>query len=204
MASGYVTEVLNGNVTTLEQFAGVCAKGFGATSHQQDENLNTPLKEAVVSKYHKKAIRELKANLKKFNDLSDEQLIADELKALETSKAHYLEKIVLVKKAKRKCAALLLDAQLWEPPTENHIVVKEMMEEHLKATIEFDCDLEPIKNLIEDIDNRVLNIDVEAMRKKQVEAIEKQIEFHDETYKVEKDHVEQSNKWVSDLMSSFK
>jgi len=146
MASGYIVEVLNGNVKTLKEFATVCAKGFGATSHQQDENLSTPLKEAVVGKSNKKAIRSLKRSLKEFNELSDEQLINDEKEAIKATKDHYLEKVAAMKKGKKDCSALLLEAQLWTPPTENHEVVKEMMIEHLKSTIEFDCDLDPVNN----------------------------------------------------------
>ena len=203
MASGYTQEVLSGNVNTLKEFAAVCAKGFGATSHQQDENLSTPLKEAVVGKEHKKSIRALKSTLKKFNAITDEQLYEDELNALKTSKEHYLGKVDLMKEAKKKCSALLLDAQLWTPPTENHEVVKEMMVEHLKSTIEFDCDLDSVNQLIEDIDNKMESIDVESIRTKQVEAIEGQIDFHEQSHKVDEDHVKQSNEWVSQLMNSF-
>lgn len=203
MASGYTQEVLSGNVNTLKEFAAVCAKGFGATSHQQKEALNTPLRDMVESKEHKKSIRALKATLKKFNAITDEELIADELKALKETKKHYLEKIVIMKEAKKKCSALLLEVQLWTPPTENHIVVKEMMEEHLKSTIEFDCDLDPVNQLIEDIENKMGSIDPEAIRKKQVEAIEQQIDFHEQSHKVDVDHVKQSNEWILELMGSF-
>ena len=203
MASGYTTEILNGNVKTLKDFASVCAKGFGATSHQQTDDLSTPLKEAIVGKYHKKALRKLKVNLKEFNAVTDEQIIADEKKALKTSREHYLGKIVQMKEAKKKCAALLLDAQLWEPPTDNHVVVKEMMVEHLKSTIEFDCDLDPVNQLLEDIDNKMDSIDPKGIRAKQVEAIEKQIDFHEQSHKVDEDHVKQSNEWVAELMESF-
>lgn len=203
MASGYSQEVLNGNVTTLKQFASVCAMGLGATAHQKDEALNTPIRKAVVGKHHNKAIRELKSNLKDFKEVTDKQLHKDEKKALSETKEHYLKKIVLVKAAKKKCSALLLDAQLWEPPTDNHVVVKEMMIEHLKETIEFDCDLKPIKELIADIDKRIKSIDPEAIRTKQIEAIEKAIDFHEQSHKVDKDHVKQSNEWVGELMNSF-
>jgi hypothetical protein len=203
MASGYTQEVLSGNVNTLKEFASVCAKGFGATSHQQKEALNTPLREMVVGKENKKSIRALKSNLKKFNAITNKELIADELKALETTKEHYLGKVVLMKEAKKKCSALLLDVQLWTPPTENHIVVKEMMEEHLKSTIEFDCDLDSVNQLLEDIESKMGSIDPEAIRKKQVEAIEQQIDFHEQSHKVDVDHVKQSNEWVGELMDSF-
>lgn len=201
MASGYTSEILNGKVNTLKQFAQVLAKGFGATSHQKEEALNTPIKKAKVGTYHNKAIRELKSNLKEFNLITDKELIADEKRALKASKKHYKEKIVIMKKAKSKCSKLLLEAQLWEIPTDNHKVVKDMMIEELKNVIEFDCDIEPVNQLIKDIDSR--EIDPLEIREKQVASFKQQIEFHEESHKVDKDHVEQSNKWVSELMESF-
>lgn len=203
MASGCTSEVLNGNVNTLKEFAAVCAKRFGATSHQQKEALITPLKDAVVGKEHKKSIRALKSTLKKFNAVTNEQLIADEKKALETSKEYYLEKIVFMKSGKKKCSALLLDAQLWEPPTENHQVVKDTMMEHLKSGIDFDCDIDSVDRLIKDIDNRMVSIDPAKIREKQAAAIEQQIDFHEQSHKVDADHVKQSNEWIHELMDSF-
>ncbi len=203
MALEYTSQVLSGNVNTLKEFAAVCAKGFGATSHQKEEALNTPLRDMVVGKENKKAIRALKSSLKKFNAITDEELIADQKKALKESKNHYLDKIVVMKKAKKKCAKLLLEAQLWEPPTDNHKVIKDMMEEHLKSTIEYDCDLEPVKLLITDIDNRLENIDPEEIRKKQVEAIENQIDYHKKSHEADVDHVALSNAWIHTLMDTF-
>jgi len=203
MANGNTTQILNGNVTTLKEYASVLAKGFGAMSHQQNEPLNTPIREAVVNEEHNKEKRALKRSLKKFNAITDEELIADEKKALVASKAHYKEKIVTMKAAKKKCSALLLEAQLWEIPTENHQVVKDLMIKELKDVIDFDCDLEPVNQLIKDIDNRMDNIDPADIRKKQVEAFEKQIDFREQSHNVDKDHVEQSNIWVSELISSF-
>ena len=203
MASGYTREVLSGNATTLKQFAAVVAKGFGATAHQQTEDLSTPLKPAVAGKSHKKAIRALKTNLKEFKAITDEQLIADEKKALRDTRKHFEGKVVEMKEGKKRCSDLLREAQLWEPPTDNHEVVKEAMIDHLKSGIEFDCNLDDAYKLIEDIDNKMETIDPEAIRTKQVEAIEKQIDFHEQSHKVDVDHVKQSNEWVKELMDSF-
>jgi len=57
--------------------------------------------------------------------------------------------------------------------------------------------------LIKEIDERVDNINPTEIREKQIEAIEKQIDFHEQSHKVDVDHVKQSNEWVSVLIGSF-
>lgn len=203
MASGFTSEILSGNVTTLKDFAAICAKGFGATQHQKSEPLNTPLVKAKVGHENKRAIRKLAKQLLEFNEMTDEQIYQDEEKALKESMLHFLSKIVQMKEAKKKCADLLLEAQLWTPPTKNHKVVKEMMIKDLKQVIEFDCDIKPVNELLEDIDGRLSTIDVEVIRKNQIESFKKQIDYHEQSHKVDADHVKSSNKWVAELMGSF-
>ena len=204
MASGYTVEVIKGNVTTLEQFAEVCLKGFGATAHMKDEPLVTPYRKAIVDKEHKKTIKKLNKSLIEFNKLSDQQLIDDETAALNKSRDHFVEKIELAKQAKKDLSALLLDAQLWTPPTDKYIVMKEFMIKNLKETIGFDCDLTPINKLIEDIDGRLATIDPELIRSKHIEGLNQQIDYHQEAYDVDHSHCKQSNEWVKELMDSFK
>jgi hypothetical protein len=204
MASGFTSEILNGNVKTLNDFIVTCSKGFGATAHQQSEPLNTPLRDAVADETNKKAAAKLKRQLKKFKLMTDEELHADEEKALNKSKQHFVDKIELMKEAKKKCAELLLEAQLWTPPTDEHKVVKDFMIKELKSVIDFDCDIKPVNTLIEDIDGRLATIDVKEIRNKQIESFEQQIDYHTQTYKMDVLHVEQSNNWLSELKQSLK
>lgn len=203
MASGFAAEVLLGNVKNLKELATVCAKGFGSTAHQQNEPLNSPIRKAEKDTKHKKATAKLKRQLTAFKKLTVDQLIEDEKKALEKTKLHYLDKIVLMKKGKTNCANLLRDAQLWEIPTDKHIKIKEMMIKEMKRTIEFDCDLTEINKLIEEIDTRISSINPEEIRLKQIESLNNQIDFHIQSKNVHDEHVAQSNLWLEQLMDSF-
>jgi len=203
MASGYTSEILNGNVKTLKDFVSVCAKGFGATAHQKDEPLNTPLRNAEPGKAHPKAMRKLKKQLKEFRLMTDKQLYDDEKKALTDTRKHYLSKIFVIKEAKKQCSALLLEAQLWTPPTDDHKVVKDMMVEELMKVIDFDCDINPVNELIEDIDGRISTIDVKLIRENQIKSFEQQIDYHTQSHELDVKHVKQSNNWLSELTMSF-
>jgi len=204
MATGYTIELLNGNINSLEEFAKLCVKAFGSTQHQQDEPLNTPLRKAVVGKENKKAIRVLKKSIKEFDELTDKQLIEDERKALKQARVDHLSRIVKIKDAKKKLTDLLRETQIWTPPTEKHNNLKEFMISELKDSIEKDCNVQPVNELIEDIDGRLSTIDPKKIRKIHIDALNQKMDIHIERQKYDEDHVAQSNKWVGELIESFK
>jgi len=203
MANEFTSEILNGNIETIKDYAFTCSKAFGATAHQKDEPLNTPLRNVEVGKDNLKASKRLEKQLKDFKLMSDEQLFEDEKKALEKTRLHYSSKIDLIKAAKKKCSNLLRDAQVWTPPTDDHNVLKDFMIKNLKSVIEFDCDIKPINELIEDIDGRISTIDVDGIRERQIKSLEQQIDYHIQSHKLDVSHSEQSNEWLTKLIKSF-
>lgn len=135
MPTGYTAKVADGTISTLEDFALVCAKAFGACATMRDDPPDTPIPaEFVPDPYYKERLdnaiehyvylRTLTAEDAE-RECAAEQALADATTA-KAEKARLAEN--------QRYAAMAAKVKAWEPPTLQHEGLKEFMLEQLRIS----------------------------------------------------------------------
>lgn len=199
MPTGYTACVQDGNVTELKDYILRCSRKFGALIHMRDDALNTSIKHREVSDYRLNRLNEIKKDFEEFKKLSDEEI----QKMLDES---YLQKIEQQKKGlkefeigKQRYLDMLEKVKEWQPPSDDHMNLKNFAIEQLEGSLDFDYSdtskeyylREPFKD------------SVEQYRQFKIESYIKDIKYHSDEYKKEAENVEKINKWIDDLVNSF-
>ena len=140
MPTGYTCDVAEGKITTLNDFAMLCARAFGVCIDMRDASLDTPIPERFEpnTDHHDKRITELSERLSTLQNMTDDELEADCREAHEkslTRRREYLEE----KGRTRECYERMLDqVKSWKVPEELN-ELRGFMIEQLSESIRFDC-----------------------------------------------------------------
>lgn len=139
MPTGYTAGLYEGE-QSFEDFVWRVARGMGVLITMRDAPQDAPIPDHFEpSDYHEKALAEAKATLRRLSTLSEADAEAEAI-------AHYEEVVERQREAEERTAALrqryedmLERVQAWEPPTADHVGLKDYMIEQLTQSIEFDC-----------------------------------------------------------------
>ncbi len=203
MPTGYTAGILEGKVTTFPQFAKQCMRAFGATIHLRDESLDTKYEPMVPSDYHLKVIEIANQSILDAKKLSDDEIVDTRKKQLLDSKIYHLEAIEKAKKATIEMNKILSDVRKWQPPTPDHIAIKDFMIDQIEKTIDFDCKTDYHDKALIDVEKELLSINASEIRKQIIEQAKKDLAYHNAENLKEIQRCEKSNKWVSDLLDSI-
>lgn len=138
MPTGYTHSIKDG--ITFEQFALGCARAFGALITMRDEPSDAKIPEKFEpSDFYLKSRETAEAKLAELRAMTPEQCeaaaLASYLDACERNQTRRKENIDL----RNKYQAMVTEVVLWEPPTPDHVPMKEFMIEQLHSSISFDC-----------------------------------------------------------------
>lgn len=198
MPTGYTAPICEGEEMTFEQFALRCARNFGAFVSMREEPMDAPIPdEFKVDAYYQKCYDEAKAAYENFmqNPPTDEELEEAYAKYVQTETDR-------AKKANEKAAfirqryeAMLAKVRKWEPPTPEHVNLKDFMIEQLTESIDFDC-----KEYMPHICGKQEYMEYERSGK-----------FYEDNLRVSKDSLEKAtescaerNAWIKDLRDSLR
>lgn len=184
----------------LKDFAMLCARNFGVLIRMRDEPLTAPIPEKLeVDECCKK---ELEYAQKKYDDflaMSDTERM-DYLERTYTETVESInnetsslgsEKDVL----RRRYNAMLLKVIKWNPPTPEHVNLREFMIKQIHDSIEWDCsEYKPT------IPDKAEWCNVE----KHINGLKESLDYAKQSYDREVKYIESCNKWLSDLRESLK
>ena len=204
MLTGYTAGILDGKITTFPQFAKLCMRSFGATIHMHDESLDKEYYPREVSTYHKEKIERIEKEIELLEKVSDKQLIKDGKKRLKEEKENILKQIKIEEKQREKLEKMLNKAKSFIPPTEAHRSFKDFMINQLKQTIDLDCDTKYLKKKLNKIELQEKSIHPIILRKDKIKNLNEDLQYYIQEYKKEWLRVEESNKWVTDLLTALK
>lgn len=194
MPTGYTYPITTEKGISFEDFVMNCAKAFGNLI----EDSNKPIPEKFeASNYYQKKIEETKIELEKFQLMTEEE--AAELQKTETKKeiVHCYEAIEENNNLKQKYNSMLLQVKSWNPPTEDHINLKNFMIKQLELSIPDTDNSYYFKKIAKIIifdpkwKNRKINSLLENLKYYQKENIE------------EIERVAETNQWINDLRKSL-
>ena len=195
MPSGYTSRVADGTITSLDKFALLCARGFGALVTMRDEPLDASIPETLQpnTDHHDKQIVKAVETLQAVPAMSDAACDA-------AAKAEYDEEMVqhntdLAERRaiKERYAAMLDKVTAWQPQAEIAELRRYMIQQ-LQKSIEYDC-REP--------DHPVLKTGAE-WRSKKIERAQWNLEYHTRQRSEEIERTNERNTWLSSLRESLK
>ncbi len=203
MPTGYTAGILDGKITTFPQFAKQCMRAFGATIHMRDDDMDAEITPRTPSDYHIKEIERANQLLKDAEILSDKVIVENRKKELEKDKEYHLKAIAKKKIDAKKMNNILKDVKKWQPPTSDHIGIKDFMIDQIEKTIDFDCKIDYHDKALIKIKTEQLNINASEIRKQIIEQAKENLVYHNAENLKQVQVCEQSNKWVTDLLGSL-
>ena len=105
----------------------------------------------------------------------------------------------IYKNLKERYLNVLSDVLQWQPPTEDHVELKNFAIKQLENSIKFDCDGK----------EKFYSLDVEKETpeeyiKRNIDSCLRNIKYHSEEYKKEVKKTLSRNKWIKELRESLK
>jgi len=198
MPTGYTHGVQNGEITTLHDFAMICARAFGATITMRDDPMGKKIPEKFeASDYHPKQIKEAEERLEWLKSLTTEQT-EQEAKAQYEKKVNdhreYLERVALESSRYRK---MLAQVQGWYPPDELK-GIKDFMNDQLTKSFEFDC-----VGVSSSRPADIKQLTGGEWLLREMENVSKDIDYHTKAYAEEVKLVDDRNNWLTMLRASL-
>ena len=200
MPTGYTSYVQDGKITELKDFMLLCAKNFGALIHMKDEGLNCEIKYRQVGEYYPRKLEEVKREFENFQKLSDGEIQKQLDENYESRVRDKEESLKEFDKRKERYLDMIEEVMCWNPPTENHIKLKEFALQQLKDSLKFDCCDDMRRYYLEKPKKETL----EEYKQEKVKEYLKDIERYAKEYRNDLESVEYANKWINDLINSFK
>lgn len=196
MPSGYTAPVQEGKVTEFREFAFSCARAFGALITMREDPSDAPIPERFEpdTKYHDGELARARKTLNEVEgmpaDECEREAAAQHRHALEDRRKRKAEKDVV----RQRYEAMLAKVEAWEPPSPDHIEMKNFMAKQLRDSIEWDCIVygeEPAR------------LSGQEWRELQLVTARRAIDYHTEGRREEIERVEGRNRWIQQLRESL-
>jgi len=204
MPTGYTAGIIEGKITTFEQFAKKCMRAFGATIHMRDESLDAEYEPRTPSDYYVASLERAKRKIKELDELPDSHFIQEEISQIKNEIVRITDKIEEIKKSKKRLETILSDVEAWVPPGEDHMNFKDFMIQQLTDTIDRDCDTEYYDAELDKYYKKLESpIDVESIKEELRNSFEYDIERCQKNLDEEIARCKSSNDWVETLLKSI-
>lgn len=195
MSTGYTSDIAKG--ISFNEFILGCARAFGACVTMRDSPNDEEIPdEFKPTDYHIKKLTETQAEKEIFKTITHKE-------ADNKAKVEYDEKLAYNKeqidkhiKLKIKYKAMLKEARKWNPPTPDHQGLKDFMIQQLTSSIDHDCSTEYYEKPVELLDGN-------SWLLKELQRINRDIEYHGKENQKELERVDGRNKWVKQLRESL-
>lgn len=195
MPSGYTAKIYNGEEVTGKEFVIQCARAFGATIMMKDEPMDKPIPEFEPDNYYLKSLKNEKEKLLKFQRMTTEEAQVELDSRYEKSQKEYYESIKKYSELESRYTRTLREVEAWQPPSAEHIHLKEYAIDQLKSSIENDCNTKYLR-LPEREDAKTWLSDM-------IEHYQKNIIRYQKDWENEVQRTEERNQWIRQLKESL-
>lgn len=195
MPTGYTADIKDG--ISFETYAMNCARAFGALIDMRDAPSGAEIPERFEpSPYHMDQLEQAHARLADLKTMKPEDISAGALldwmkKTIETADA-VRERNDL----KAKYEAMLDAVDKWQPPTSDHVEMKDFMRQQIVDSVKWDCDTSYYVKEKRPTDKEWLD--------RKMHKAKHDIAYHEKAYIEEVDRTEKRNKWMAALRESLK
>lgn len=198
MPTGY-TDYISKDDATFERFVMRCAKNFGAFVDMRDDSLDAEIPPDLnkPSDYHKIELEKAEKKWEVFLklSLSDAERLSDEEYKRESERFAGYDKSRA--ELKKKYLAMLKKVKSWNPPTKDHVGLRDFMISQITQSIDHDCSPFPDDMLPKRMTATEWS---DTQRKK----IRWEINYHTEELCKEIQRCNERNEWIQKLVASLK
>ena len=197
MPSGYTADIQND--ISFEEYALGCARAFGACIEQRGDSAGDAPKLREADTHYKKKLPEALAFLGYLQSLDDAQ--QEEFGNEERDKeiVRIRGKLDETQALKVKYEQMLDKVKGWEPPTPNHVKLKDFMFKQIVDSIVFDCDTSYYtKALQAAVTKTPLDFYQEALKNAEWECDHYESQLNETNLRVE-----EANAWIIQLYKSL-
>lgn len=139
MPTGYTASVADGTITSLQAFAMQCARAFGAMM-MRDEPNDVPIPERFEpSDFYRQKMANAIDRLLWLGGLSPSEAQRAMQQEYSGAMAYWRERSIEDAQQRVRYHEMLRQVADWEPPTSEHVQLKEFMVEQLTKSLEHDC-----------------------------------------------------------------
>lgn len=196
MPTGYTSGIYNGKKVTFKQFALGCARAFGALIELRDSSADTPIPdEFKPSDHHSKELKVAEKTLKKANEYTDKEISVLARQDYEKELESWEESRRKGQELKERYEAMLKQVKAYEPPSPDHVGLKEFMAEQLQSSIKFDTSYHGERPKLKT---------PEEWRKATIKSATWSVNYHTEELAKEIERCQGRTKWVKQLKESLK
>jgi hypothetical protein len=197
MPTGYTSNI--GNGISFQEFAMDCARAFGACIDLKEEQAGGDLipERFEPSDYHANKLEEYKeqlSNLGRITLLDAERFAEEDYQKKEKRRLRRLDEI---RKLRSSYSSMLAKVIIWEPPTPDHVNLKNFMIQQIEESIRFDC-------FEESDEKETTKEDGVQWLKRKVDSLKKNITYHATKHQEEIKRTENKNRWIEELRNSLK
>lgn len=195
----YYTNLIQKGIS-FEDFVMACTRNFGATLDMKDSPNDAKLPEEF--EYDDMYLKDCYNSIRKFQrllKLSYKECDERAKKEHMSNVKRLYERIKRLSKIKKQYLAMLDKVKNWNPPTEDHISLKDFMIEQIEGSIKFDCNIESTK---EDLNKPMLT--GKEWKETKLKHIAQHIIFESEHMKKELHRVTSCNRWLQQVRDSLK
>lgn len=205
MPTGYTAGIIDGEITTFEQFATQCSRAFGATIHMRDNPLDSPYEPRTPSEYYVNSLQSQREKLEETKTMTDEAIVQDFENLLNDSLKYHERELEKTKVNLGRLNSIMESAKSWVPPTEDHEGVRDYMIDQLEITIKADGDPSyHVNKIVQAKKELEEGIDPKVYREEKIKEIEDRISYYGVEVQKELERCKQSNDWMDKFLESIK
>jgi hypothetical protein len=205
MPTGYTAGIIDGEITTFEQFATQCSRAFGATIHMRDNPLDSPYEPRTPSEYYVNSLQSQREKLEETKTMTDEAIVQDFETLLKDSLEYHERELEKTKVNLGRLNSIMESAKSWVPPTEDHEGVRDYMIDQLEITIKADGDPSyHVNKIVQAKKELEEGIDPKVYREEKIKEIEDRISYYGAEVQKELERCKQSNDWMDKFLESIK
>jgi hypothetical protein len=205
MPTGYTSGIIDGKITTFEQFATQCSRAFGATIHMRDNPLDSPYEPRTPSDYYENSLRSQREKLEEMKTMTDEAIVQEFETLLNDNLEYHDRELEKTKVNLERLNSIMESAKSWVPPTEDHEGIRDYMIDQLKITIQADGDSSyHVEEIIRTKKELEEGIDHKVYREERIKEIEDRISYYEGEVQKELERCKKSNDWMDKFLESIK
>lgn len=195
--TGYTHQIVEKNIS-FPEFVMSCARNFGACLSMRDDPMDSPIPEVFkASEYSKVRLGEVKNELKTLLNMGPLEQIGFGQAKKEEKTASYEKLLRESIEENNKLRKMLEQVNAWEPPTKDHINLKDFMQEQINKSFTTDFYIE---NKLEETKNTsAQDFFNEALRDAQRDVV-----YFQKSYEEDEERARMRTNWIQQLRESLK
>jgi hypothetical protein len=206
--TGYTAVLQEEPDISLADFTLRCARAMGSCVMMRDDKMNEPLtKEKIaggIGKYHLEAMQKARRDLFELKKMTPKKKEFHNMVMSKREKdiTYHRERLEETKRLEKTYHRMLKEVKEWNPPSEDHVCLKNFMIKQIEESIDGDCTFD-FEYHGKAIDKLTSEPDFEEEYNEMIADLERDIKYHENHYNEDVEKANSRIKWLADLYSSL-